>query len=66
MNTTQVRIANGYIYIGTGDTMREAGTDLTFGVPNRQGARYRCNCGRHYDLPRDIAAHLTSGNCNAL
>jgi hypothetical protein len=63
---TAIKILNGYIYTGTGDGLREVGKDLTFGIRNPQGARYRCNCGTYYNLPRDIAGHLNSGNCSAL
>lgn len=63
---TAIKILNGYIYTGAGDNLREVGKDLTFGIRNPRGARYRCNCSAHYNLPRDIAAHLTSGTCAAL
>lgn len=63
---TAIKILNGYIYTGTGDNLREVGKDLTFGIRKPQGARYRCNCGAHYNLPIDIAGHLTSGNCSAI
>lgn len=61
-----IKILNGYIYAETTNGLQEVGKDLTFGIRNPCGARYRCNCDAHYDLPRDIAGHLTSGNCTAL
>lgn len=63
----KVKIQFGVIYVEMeDDTEHEAGRDLTFGIRNPQSARYRCNCGAYFDLPRDIAGHLTAGTCTAL
>lgn len=61
-----IKIQNGYIYAETTNGLKEVGKDLTFGIRNPRGARYRCKCGAHYNLPRHIAAHLASGNCTAI
>ena len=55
----KVNIRHGYVFAETeGGEWHNAGIDRTFGVRDPQGARYRCNCGAHFDLPRDIAGHL--------
>lgn len=65
---TEVTIQHGYVFAHLADGTRwvKAGTDRTFGIRKPHGARYRCDCCNYYNLPRDIARHLTSGNCTAL
>lgn len=60
-----IKFLYGYIYAVTAKGLKEVGKDLTFGIRNPKGAAYRCNCGAHYNMPRDIAGHLASGNCTA-